>query len=177
MTMPSGQAVAERLKANGVTHGVTVPDWIQIDLHHALDADEDIHLLPVCTEDEAITASVGLHIGGKRAVVIIQNQGLYAGLNALRAIGLDAGMPLVLLIGQFGREIAQYTPDPAQSARRVVRILEPVLDAVQVPYWRIDSAADLGAIDSAFEAAYRDNWPAAVIFGQNLPLSPSKDLP
>ena len=171
MTMPSGQDVAERLKANGVTHGVTVPDWIQIDLHHALVADPAIDLMPVCTEDEAITAAVGLHIGGKRGVVIVQNQGLYAGLNALRAIGLDAGMPLVLLIGQFGREIAEYTPDPARSQRRVVRILEPVLDAIEVPHWCIDNAGDLGAIDTAFEAAYRDSWPAAVIFGQNLPLS------
>lgn len=171
MQMPTGVAVADKLHANNVTHAVTVPDWIQIGLHRALEVDSNIELVPVCTEDEAITASVGLHIGGKRAVVVIQNQGLYAGLNALRAIGLDAGMPLVLLIGQFGREIASFTPDPMQSSRRVVRILEPVLDAVQVPHWRIDSTEDLGVIDAAFDAAYRDNWPAAVIFGQNMPLA------
>ncbi|MEO1222753.1 MAG: thiamine pyrophosphate-binding protein [Pseudomonadota bacterium] len=170
MAMPTGEAVLNKMKENNVTHAVTVPDWIQIGLHQALVADGEIEMVPFCTEDEAITAGVGLHIGGKRAVVVVQNQGLYAGLNALRAIGLDAGMPLVLFIGQFGREIAAFTPDPAKSARRVVRILEPVLDAVEVPHWRIESAEDLGGIDAAFDRAYRDSWPAAVIFGQNLPL-------
>ncbi|QBX99787.1 thiamine pyrophosphate-binding protein [Rhodophyticola sp. CCM32] len=170
MAMPTGEAILARLKKNKVTHAVTVPDWIQIGLHQALSADGDIDVVPFCTEDEAITAGAGLHIGGKRPVVIIQNQGLYAGLNALRAIGLDAGMPLVLFIGQFGREIAHFTPDPAQSARRVVRILEPVLDAVEVPHWRVEDRSDLGVIDAAFETAFRDGWPSAVIFGQNLPL-------
>lgn len=171
-TMPSGPDVRNALKANGVTFAVTVPDWIQIALYHALqnDPDKAIRQVPVCTEDEAITAAVGLHIGGQRAVVIIQNQGLYAGVNALRAIGLDAGMPVVLFIGQFGREIADYTADPAQSRRRVVRILEPILDALAIPHWRIDSAADLGVIDEAFATAHDKNCPTAVIFGSNLPL-------
>lgn len=170
MTMPTGEAVLAKMKHNAVTHVVTVPDWIQIGLHQSVTADGSIDMVPFCTEDEAITAGVGLHIGGKRAVAVIQNQGLYAGLNALRAIGLDAGMPLVLFIGQFGREIAGFTLNPTQSSRRVVRILEPILDAVEVPYWRIESADDLGVIDAAFEAAYTNMWPAAVIFGQNLPL-------
>lgn len=168
--MPTGRDVLEKLKRNSVTHVTTVPDWIQIGLHHAIVADGQLDLISFCTEDEAITAAVGLHIGGKRPVVVIQNQGLYAGLNALRAIGLDAGMPVVLFIGQFGREIASYTPDPGKSSRRVVRILEPILDAVSVPYWRVDSVADMDVIDMAFAQADRTSWPAAVIFGQNLPL-------
>ena len=170
MMMPTGEAILSRMKQNQVTHVVTVPDWIQIGLHQAVVSDSEIAVVPFCTEDEAITAGVGLHIGGKRAVVVIQNQGLYAGLNALRAIGLDAGMPLVLFVGQFGREIAGFTPDPMHSSRRVVRILEPVLDAIDVPHWRIDAEDEVGAIDAAFETAYDRMWPAAVIFGQNLPL-------
>lgn len=168
--MPKGEDVLRKLKSNAVTHAVTVPDWIQIGLHQAIVEDGQLELVPFCTEDEAITAAVGLYIGGKRPVVIVQNQGLYAGLNALRAIGLDAGMPVVLFIGQFGREIANFTPDPENSSRRVVRILEPVLDAIHVPHWRVDSAADLDVIDAAFAEAERASWPAAVIFGQNLPL-------
>lgn len=168
--MPTGQEVLRKLKSNSVTHAVTVPDWIQIGLHQAILDDGQLELVPFCTEDEAITAAVGLYIGGKRAVVVVQNQGLYAGLNALRAIGLDAGMPIVLFIGQFGREIANFTPDPNRSGRRVVRILEPILDAVEVPHWRIESADDLDVIDVAFAEAERTSWPAAVIFGQNLPL-------
>ena len=34
-----GSAVAEALKAAGVTHAVTVPDWVQLPLHRALEAE------------------------------------------------------------------------------------------------------------------------------------------
>ncbi len=170
--MPSGASVRDKLKENGVSLAFTVPDWIQIGLYQAIESDPEnaIRQVPVCTEDEAITAAVGAHVGGRRTAVIIQNQGLYAGVNALRAIGLDAQMPLVLLIGQFGREIANYTPNPADSGRRVVRILEPILDALEVPHWRIDRASDLSAIDAAFQTAHDNSKPAAIVFGSNLPL-------
>lgn len=175
MPMPSGKAVLDALRTQRVTHVCTVPDWIQIDLHRALMAGETpgIRLVTFCTEDEAITAAGGLLAGGARPVVVIQNQGLYAGLNALRAVGLDAEMPIVLLIGQFGREIANYTVDPADSTRRVVRILEPILSAIDVPSRRIDDADDLEAIDWAFRDAADRSAPTAVIFGSNLPLEAS----
>ncbi len=170
-SMPTGQAVLQKMLQHSVTHVTTVPDWVQIGLHQEVLADDRIRLLSFCTENEAITAAVGLHIGGKKPVVVLQNQGLYAGLNALRAIGLDAGMPMVLFIGQFGREIEDYTPDPAHSKRRVVRILEPILDAIEIPHWRIEDFDDLHVIDAAFEAASECSSPAAVIFGKNIPFS------
>lgn len=105
---------------------------------------------------------------GGAAAVVVQNQGLYAGLNALRAVGLDASLPIVLLIGQFGREIATYTADPSESNRRVVRILGPVLDAVEVPYACVEDAADMEKVSDMFRQADAKSSPTAIIFGQNL---------
>ena len=38
-----------------------------------------------CTENQAVECSAGLWIGGKKTVVIMQNQGFYAFVNAIRA--------------------------------------------------------------------------------------------
>lgn len=170
--MPTGKMLRQALLEQGVTHAVTVPDWVQIGLHQAIanDPDKEITMVPVCTEDEAITVAGGLHIGGAKPVIVIQNQGLYAGINSLRAVGLDAGFPLVLFIGQFGREVANYAEEPASSSRRVVRLLEPILDTLEIKQWRVDGQEDLGAINLAFESAYRDETPTAVLFGRNIPL-------
>lgn len=172
MEMPTGSLVLSALLEQGVTHVCTVPDWIQIDLHRAILADQShsVRLLTFCSEDEAITTAAGLIAGGAHPVVVIQNQGLYAGLNALRAVGLDAGLPIVMLIGQFGREIENYTPDPQDSTRRVVRILEPILRAIDVEFWRIDSVDDLSCISAAFQRSRSSEKPTAVIFGRNLQL-------
>jgi sulfopyruvate decarboxylase subunit alpha len=73
-----------------------------------------------------------LVIGGKRTAVLIQNQGLLNCINSLRAVGLDAGLPMLLVVGQFGREFDNVGQDPAQSRRRVVNLVEPMLDVMGI---------------------------------------------
>ena len=167
---PNGSEVLGELERCGVDYVVTVPDWVQIPLHRALERQPEggIRMLNCCTEDEAVTLAAGLHVGGKTAVVVIQNQGLYAGLNALRGVGLDAETPIVMLIGQFGREVANFGATPRSSSRRVVRILEPLLDMLEIPYWNIERTDQIGGVAKAFESAQKRQAPAAVIFDRNM---------
>lgn len=167
---PNGAEIVRELERSGVDYVVTVPDWVQIPLHRALERQpaRGIRMLNCCTEDEAFTMAAGLHVGGKKAAVVIQNQGLYAGLNALRAVGLDAGTPIVMLIGQFGREVANFDAPPRQSSRRVVRILEPLLELLEIPYWNIARADQVDGVAKAFESAEKRQSPAAVIFDRNM---------
>ncbi len=167
---PNGAAMVRELTRCGVNYVVTVPDWVQIPLHRALEAEPDggIRLLNCCTEDEAFTMAAGLHIGGKKSAIVIQNQGLYAGLNALRGAGLDASIPMVMLIGQFGREVANFDASPRTSNRRVVNILEPLLAMLDIPYWNIERADQIGNIAKAFDAAEQRQSPAAVILDRNM---------
>lgn len=143
---PNGAEIVRELERCGVDYVVTVPDWVQIPLHRALEKQPagGIRMLNCCTEDEAFTMAAGLHVGGKKAAVVIQNQGLYAGLNALRGVGLDAGTPIVMLIGQFGREVSNFDASPRTSSRRVVRILEPLLEMLEIPYWNIERTDQIG---------------------------------
>lgn len=165
----SGAAIADALEAVGVNFVVTVPDWVQLPLHRALEARRNrIRTINCCTEHEAFMMAGGLHCGGQRSAIVIQNQGLYAGLNALRGIGLDAGTPLVMLIGQFGREAENRGSETTASSRRIVRMLDPLLDLLDIPAWHIDRAADVSRIGEAYRAAENGPRPTAVVFDRNM---------
>lgn len=165
----SGTAIADALEASGVRFVVTVPDWVQLPLHRALETRGDrIRTISCCTEHEAFMMAGGLHCGGQRSAIVIQNQGLYAGLNALRGIGLDAGTPLVMLIGQFGREAENRQGETTASSRRIVRMLDPLLELLDIPTWHIDRAADVARIGEAYQVAQDSSRPTAVVFDRNM---------
>ncbi len=164
-----GATVATALRHAGVTHAVTVPDWVQLPLHRAVaKSDSGIELVNCCTEHEAFMIAAGLYCGGKRAAVVIQNQGLYAGLNALRGAGLDAQVPIVMLIGQFGREPENRTDKTTSSKRRIVRMLDPLLELLEIRTWKIDGLNEIERIHEAFDWAWDRKSPAAIVFERNL---------
>lgn len=156
----------EALRRNGVDYFITVPDWVQLALHTRIEQGvAGMRQVTCCNEDQALSVSAGLRIGGKNPIVAIQNQGLFACVNSLRAIGLDAKIPIVFLIGQFGREFANFGQDPGQSRRSMVRYLEPLLDAMSVSHWRLEREQDLRFVDEAFAFALEHKRPAALLIG------------
>lgn len=156
----------EALRRNGVDHFVTVPDYWQMSVHKRVEQGvPGLKVVRCCTEEQAVNVSVGLRVGGKRPVVVIQNQGFYACVNAVRAAGLDARMPIVFIVGQFGREFANFGDEPSKSGRNTVRLLEPVMDALGVRHWRLETENDLPRIDEAIAHAERESCPVALIVG------------
>jgi sulfopyruvate decarboxylase subunit alpha len=163
----SARAILDVFRAKEITHVTTVPDYAQLSLQMRLEEGylPATRVMRCCTEDQAVECSAGLWIGGKKAVVIMQNQGFYACVNSVRAVGIDAKLPLVLMIGPWGREFANLGQDPRQSRRRVVAMLEPMLDTLGIRHWRLESAADLGNVGAAIDYAYAESAPAAVVVG------------
>ena len=162
----NASAYLKALHAARVDHFVTVPDYVQLALHQHIEAGEPgIRLVRTSNEDQAVCTAAGLTIGGKRPIVVLQNQGFYACVNALRAITLDAQIPTVLLIGQFGREHANYGQDMRRSRRRMVSLLLPMLETMGIPHWTLETEGDLAQVATAFETAHRARGAAALIVG------------
>ena len=156
----------DALREAGCDHVVTVPDWVQLALHVRLEAGEPgLPLVQCCGEDQAVTVAAGLAIGGRRPVIVVQNQGLYACVNGIRAVSLDAGIPLVFMVGQFGREFDNFGDDPAKSRRNMVRLLHPVLEAIGVKPFPLESEADLPQVRAAFEHAHTHRTAAVLVVG------------
>ncbi len=161
----SASAIVERLDARGFHKIVTVPDFVQLSVHELLDRTPRFQVIRCSDENQAIHVAGGLHIGGHKVAVLIQNQGLLNCLNSLRAIGLDAGLPMLLMIGQFGREFSNVGQAPSGSRRRVVNLVEPVLDVMGIGHWRLDTPQELPNIDLAIESCAARPGPAAVLIG------------
>lgn len=167
ITPPSiaATAIVEQLDVLRYHHVVTVPDFVQLSVHRVLDETPAFRVIRCADENQAIHVAGGLRIGGNRPVVLMQNQGLLNCMNSLRAVGLDAGLPMLLLIGQFGREFSNVGNDPGQSRRRVVNLVEPMLGAMDVPHWRLDGPGDIANIAEAARVSEARQAPAALLIG------------
>ena len=155
-------ALYEAILAAGVTDIVAVPDTHQRTLIDLLVPSDAVRFVQCTTEDEAIAIACGLIVGGRRPMLQIQHAGLFACVNNLRGVGLDGELPLVLLIGLLGRD-----PDraPGDSFDSMVHYSGPILDALEIPRWLIDSPADVGVLAEAVQAAEATQRPTAVLVG------------
>lgn len=166
---PSASALLQSLQDAGVTHAVTVPDFVQFALHERIfAADSTIASVLACAEDQALTTAAGLHIGGAVPVVMVQNQGMFKVANTLRAVCLDAGVPMVFFVGQFGREAGNVGQPMAESGRSMVRLMEPTMAAMGVRCFVVEEDTDLPRVAEAFAHARTAETAAVVLIARHV---------
>jgi sulfopyruvate decarboxylase TPP-binding subunit len=156
------QLLLDQINTCGVTHVLTVPDTHQKTLLALLAKAHGPRLLTVCTEDEAMGINLGLYAGGQRPMLLIQNNGLYASLNALKALSLDVQVPLFMLIGEFARDASLPS---SENRLRAVHRLAPTLDTWGVPHYALEGPGDAGQVAQAYRQAQDRRGPVAAIVG------------
>jgi sulfopyruvate decarboxylase TPP-binding subunit len=155
-------AVIAEVNKLGITHVICIPDSFQrIVIAKWADMDSP-KLVRACTEDEGVGINAGLYMGGMKPMMCIQNNGIFASINTLKAIALDAKVPTFMMVGQFQRDLNKVIEE---NKSRAVRMLEPTLETWSIPYWRIEGPNDIGAIKLAYERAQQDLGPAVAIIG------------
>ena len=156
-----GQLICDELKKNGVDYVVWIPDSETHFMHDSMLNDPSLRIIQVCAEGEAVGICAGMHMGGKRGVVFIENNGAFDSGNALKwAVNLK--FPLVLLIGYLGYRNLETTP--GGKMRRGQRdITEPFLEALGIPYELVDSDEKVGKITDAISRASRESKPVALL--------------
>ena len=153
-------SVLRTLKECGFTDVVWLPDSESGFLHQALAIDNDLRVVPVCREGEAIVIALGLTIAGRQPVVVIQSTGFFESGDSLRGAALSFKMPLLLMVGYRGWNGGGPMTDTAAI------YLEPVLGAWGIPHYLIESDGDLGRVAQAWTEARERSGPVAVLVGQ-----------
>jgi sulfopyruvate decarboxylase subunit beta len=162
---PSGKAIIAALRRAAIEYVVAVPDIVTSDgLLWPISRDPDLKLVRICKEDEGVSICAAMSYNGTRALLLMQQTGLMDSLNAIRAIGMDYQLPVCMMVGLQGKEAEL---EPAQSASYGVRIVEPVLDAMQIPRRLIETTADVSHIASDIEQAYRSSTPLCLLLGRS----------
>jgi sulfopyruvate decarboxylase subunit beta len=149
------------LRAIGTTHVVTVPDTHQKSVMIALD-ESDIPVVRATTEDDVLAICAGLWMAGQKPVALIQQLGLFASVNALRAFTHDQSVPLAILAGMYGRDVEQtVTEDPGSA----VRLCIPLLDTLGIRSVLVEGPDDAHLIEPGLAAAFDEPCTSVVLLG------------
>lgn len=162
-----GSDILDAIKAAGVEFVTSVPDIVTAaGLLRPLSRDPAIRHIRVCKEDEGVAICSGLSYCGRRGLTMMQQTGMYDSVNAIRAIGVEYGLPICMLVGLQGSDPAVH---PRDSDKHIVRVALPVLDALGVDRVLLRRKADVALIAPAIDRAYAESRPLALIVAAMLP--------
>jgi sulfopyruvate decarboxylase subunit alpha len=153
------ETLVDEFKKNGVTHIVTIPDSETNYLYELLKEQAWLDVIPASREGETFAIALGLIVGGKVPVCVIQNTGMMESGDSIRGMALDSGFPLVMLIGYRGWNRHGVITDTA------AKYTEPFLHAMGVNYYLVENDDDASRISVAFDEAKATKRPVAVLIG------------
>jgi sulfopyruvate decarboxylase subunit alpha len=161
---PSGAAILSLIKQAGVREIIALPDIVTSDgLLWPISKDPAFRLTRICKEDEGVSICAAMSYNGTRAILMMQQTGLMDSLNAVRAIGVDYGLPVVMMVGLQGKEPHLR---PEASSAYGVRIIRPVLEAMHLSCSLIEEPDDVVHIPQAIGAAYAASRPHVFLIGR-----------
>jgi sulfopyruvate decarboxylase alpha subunit len=163
MTIDSWQdSLYSLLRDNDVDIFSYVPDAGHRILIDRSLADSDVHSVPLTTEEEGVGVCVGAHLGGKRAVLLMQSSGVGNCVNFFSFA--RAGFPLFTIVsmrGDFGEG------NPWQLA--MGQAAQPVMSAMGILCLRVNEAAEvLPTTSAALTMCYKSGQSVAVLLTQRL---------
>jgi sulfopyruvate decarboxylase subunit alpha len=150
--------VIRAFKDRGVRWVLSVPCKALDRLLTAVEADPDLHHLPLTREEEGIGLAAGLYLGGQMTALLLQNSGLGNGVNALMSLTRLYRLPLVMVVshrGLPGERIGAQTP--------MGRITPDLLRLAGVYQETLSSAADLGRLGDLIDHARVSERPVAAL--------------
>jgi len=136
VSVSGSQVVYDTLKACGVRLVSALPETWLVHMIRMADDDPTMTLVRLAKEEEGVGISVGAHLAGVKSAMLMQNHGFLASINGIVSVAQLYRVPLLMLIsyrGEFGE------PDPWQTEGGLVTV--PLLDALRIPYDRLDDPA------------------------------------
>ena len=163
-TKLSGSAIISTLIKSSIEVVVAVPDRsTSAGLLWPLSRRSEFKLVRACKEDEGISICSALSYCNRRSALLMQHTGLFDSLNAVRGIAVEYKQPVCMLVGLLGKEPGQ----PSHLSKKYsIRIVEPVLKAMEVDYVCIEDDNGIHLIGTAIDRAYEMSRPVVVLFGR-----------
>jgi sulfopyruvate decarboxylase TPP-binding subunit len=153
------ETLVDEFKKNGVTHVVTIPDSETNYLYELMLEQDWLDVVPISREGEGPSTALGLCVAGKTPVVLIQNTGMMEAGDSIRGMALDAGFPMVFVVGYRGWTRRGVIRDSA------AKYTEPFLNAFGLDYYFVEANTDGPRITTAFKEAEKTKRPVIVLIG------------
>ena len=150
----------EGLAEANVTVVAAVPDSKLASVYRLCADAPGLRYVAVTNEAELPGIVAGAYLGGKKAVMIMENSGLRQGCEAIVRFAYCHGMPFVMVLtyrGEFG-EMNWWGHNHA-------KVMEPLLNALRIPYFFVDKQEKIKtSLVKAQVHAATSQWPVALIF-------------
>ncbi len=157
------QDVFDVIKSRKISTLCTIPDGGLTGLIKAVDADPDVRLVTLSTEEEGMGIVTGQWLGGKRAMIAMQSSGVGNCINALGYPGIMRApcLMLVTMRGVWG-EFNHWQVQMGMGTK-------PVLEAIGVKVYPVDKAEEVGeTFAAAADLAFNGGLSCAVLVNQRI---------
>jgi sulfopyruvate decarboxylase TPP-binding subunit len=172
--MASARAIADILDRQGVTDVIGVPDNSSAALYSLLAGHPRIRVRSVTREGEAFAMAMGLWMGGRQPVLLIQNTGFFESGDALRGTLTRMRVPIVCIVTYrgYGKTIRSFGQIPTELDAQLLSrsdvdncapITEPTLRAWGLPFEFVHTDDDLPVLEAAFQKVREGDAPRAVL--------------
>ncbi len=172
--------IIKEIKKAGIRFVIALPDrTTSQSLLKTIMQDSDLRVVQVCKEDEGISICSGLYCAGERALLLIQYTGLLDSINALRGVAMEGQNPICInalrgvamegqnpiciMVGLLGKKPGV---PPTKAARYGLRIVEPILDVMEIEHHLLETTEDNAEIVPAIEQAYSRSGPVVMLIGR-----------
>lgn len=157
------QQLYETLKSQGITQVSMVPDAGHANLIRLCEADSEMKLVRLTTEEEGVALAVGAWLGGDKSVLLMQSSGVGNCVNMLSMLSV-CQVPLPMLITMRG-DWAEFNPWQVPMGRAT----PAVLAAMDVAVHGAGDAAEVApTVDAALRLAYSSYAAVAVLISQQV---------
>lgn len=150
------------LKEAGIRQVAIVPDAGHGRLIRAFEADDEVRVVSLTTEEEGVALLAGAWLGGERGVLLLQSSGVGNCINML-SLPQICRMPLLMIVTMRG-EWGEFNPWQVPMGQGT----QPALEAMGVIVRRADEPHEIArAVAGAAQLAFNTWRPVAVLIGQN----------
>jgi sulfopyruvate decarboxylase alpha subunit len=151
------------LKRQKVAQVAYVPDAGHASLIEAVNADPDMNVTVLTTEEEGVALLAGADLGGERGVMLMQSSGVGNCVNMFSLLR-SCGFPFVTIVTMRG-EWAEFNPWQIPMGQGTPK----TFDQAGFVVYRVENPADAGPItEAAIRIAYDGSQPVAVLLSQRL---------
>lgn len=152
------------IKSAGIRSISALPEtWLGPLLQRAED-DEEVRLIQVAKEEEAVGIAAGAHFAGERHLLLMQNHGFLAAINGIVSLAQLYSIPLCMLIALRG-----HWGEPYPWHTRGGIVTEGVLRALGIPFeYARDPEKVAIQIREAFTFSQSSLSPVALLLTRDL---------
>jgi sulfopyruvate decarboxylase alpha subunit len=158
-----GKRVADELSSCGVKLVASLPDNWLMDVISAIKQDERFYHVPVNREESAIGLCSGAYMGALGSAALMGASGFMTVIYALTKINYTYEIPLFLLAtlrGALGDHHKHHVSNGLY--------LQPVLNAINMPFQIIDKPQDIPLISRCYHHTRTFSRPMVVLFTRDL---------